>query len=236
MVTKPFAVYYLTVISIEQAYIYSTFSLQPEKLPMTTRLAIAEDHALIREGLKSLLAHVPDIEIVADTGDGTKVEQLLAQTSVDLLLLDLDLPGCHGIALAARIKQQHPNVKILILTGSTDHASVIQAFAAGADGYLLKHEDSSELLEAIPAVIKNTRYVSKLLGPIDNFQECNDQITPREQQILKLIAAGLSTQQIADTLAVSILTVRKHRQNLMQKLALHNAVELTRYALRPGSE
>lgn len=203
---------------------------------MTTRLAIVEDHALIREGLKSLLAHVPDLEIVADTGDGAKVEQLLAQTQADLLLLDLDLPGCHGIALAARIKQQHPAIKILILTGSTDHASVIQAFAAGADGYLLKHEDSNELLEAIPAVLKNKRYISKLLGPIDNFQECSEQVTPREQQILKLIAAGQSTQQIADTLEVSILTVRKHRQNLMQKLALHNAVELTRYALRPGTE
>jgi DNA-binding NarL/FixJ family response regulator len=203
---------------------------------MTIRLAIAEDHALIREGLKSLLAHISDLEIVADTGDGAKVEQLLAQTQTDLLLLDLDLPGCHGIALTARIKQHHPHIKILILTGSTDHASVIQAFAAGADGYLLKHEDSDELLEAIPAVLKNTRYISKLLGPIDNFQEHSDQVTPREQQILKLIATGLSTQQIADALEVSILTVRKHRQNLMQKLALHNAVELTRYALRPGTE
>lgn len=203
---------------------------------MTTRLAIAEDHALIREGLKSLLAHVPDLEIVADTGDGAKVEQLLAQTQADLLLLDLDLPGCHGIALTARIKQQYPNIKILILTGSTDHASVIQAFTAGADGYLLKHEDSSELLEAIPAVLKNKRYISKLLGPIENVQEVSEQVTPREQQILKLIAAGQSTQQIADTLQLSILTVRKHRQNLMQKLALHNAVELTRYALRPGTE
>jgi DNA-binding NarL/FixJ family response regulator len=203
---------------------------------MTTRLAIAEDHALIREGLKSLLAHVPDLEVVAETGDGAKVEQLLAQTQTDLLLLDLDLPGCHGIALAARIKQLHPAIKILILTGSTNYSSVIQAFAAGADGYLLKHEDSSELLEAIPAILKNNRYISKLLGPIHNFQECHDQVTPREQQILKLIAAGQSTQKIADTLEVSILTVRKHRQNLMQKLALHNAVELTRYALRSGTE
>ena len=111
-----------------------------------------------------MLAQVPDIEVVADTGNGALVEQLLVQTQADFLLLDLDLPGCHGVTLTARIKQQHPHIKILILTGSTDHVSVMQAFNAGADGYLLKLEDSSELLEAIPTVLGNKRYVSKLLG------------------------------------------------------------------------
>ncbi|RQO34993.1 DNA-binding response regulator [Herminiimonas sp. KBW02] len=200
-----------------------------------TNILIAEDHTLIREGLRSLLAHVPDMQIVADTGSGMQVEELLTQHSVDLLLLDLDLPGCHGITLTARIKQQHPHIKILILTGSTDQNSVRQAFAAGADGYLLKLEDSSELLEAIPTVLSNQRYVSKLLGPLTHFQDQEDQtVTPREQQILKLVAAGKSSQEIADTLQLSIFTVRKHKQNLMAKLSLHNAVELTRYAMHQG--
>jgi DNA-binding NarL/FixJ family response regulator len=200
-----------------------------------TNIIIAEDHTLIREGLRSLLAHVDGMQIIADTGSGTQVEELLNRHPVDLLLLDLDLPGCHGITLTARIKQQHPHIKILILTGSTDHNSVRQAFTAGADGYLLKLEDSSELLEAIPTVLRNQRYVSKLLGPLTHFQEQDDQaVTPREQQILKLVAAGKSSQEIADALQLSIFTVRKHKQNLMAKLSLHNAVELTRYAMHQG--
>jgi DNA-binding NarL/FixJ family response regulator len=200
-----------------------------------TNIIIAEDHSMIREGLRALLAHVPGMQIVADTGSGMQVEELLAQHTTDLLLLDLDLPGCHGITLTARIKQQHPHIKILILTGSTDHNSVRQAFTAGADGYLLKLEDSSELLEAIPTVLGNQRYVSKLLGPLTHFQEQDDQtVTPREQQILKLVAAGKSSQEIADALQLSIFTVRKHKQNLMAKLSLHNAVELTRYAMHQG--
>ena len=204
-----------------------------------TKIIIAEDHALIREGLRSLLAQTTDFDIVADTGDGALVEQLLSQTPADLLLLDLDLPGCHGIALTARIKQQHPRIKVLILTGSTDRNSVRQAFAAGADGYLLKLEDSSELLEAIPTVLGDRRYVSKLLGSSAHFQNDETQaqaqsVTPREQQILKLIAAGKSSPEIADALALSVFTVRKHKQNLMNKLSLHNAVELTRYAMHQG--
>lgn len=200
-----------------------------------TNIIIAEDHTLIREGLRSLLAHVADMQIVADTGSGTQVEELLTRHAADLLLLDLDLPGYHGITLTARIKQQHPHIKILILTGSTDHNSVRQAFAAGADGYLLKLEDSSELLEAIPTVLRNQRYVSKLLGPLTHFQDQDEQaVTPREQQILKLVAAGKSSQEIADALQLSIFTVRKHKQNLMAKLSLHNAVELTRYAMHQG--
>lgn len=201
----------------------------------SVNIVIAEDHTLIREGLRSLLAQVSEFNIVADTGNGAQVEHLLAHTPADLLLLDLDLPGCHGITLTARIKQQHPAIKILILTGSTDHNSVRQAFAAGADGYLLKLEDSSELLEAIPTVLDNRRYVSKLLGPVDHFEEQDEQaVTPREQQILKLIAAGKSSQEIADTLALSIFTVRKHKQNLMTKLSLHNTVDLVRYAMHQG--
>jgi len=200
-----------------------------------TKIVIAEDHTLIREGLRSLLAHVAGMEIVGDTGSGAQVEDLLQQTPTDLLLLDLDLPGCHGITLTARIKQAHPHIKILILTGSTDHNSVRQAFAAGADGYLLKLEDSSELLEAIPTVLADRRYVSKLLGPLTHFQDNEDQaVTPREQQILKLVAAGKSSQEIADALELSVFTVRKHKQNLMAKLSLHNAVELTRYAMHQG--
>jgi len=201
----------------------------------SVNIVIAEDHTLIREGLRSLLTQVSHFNIVADTGNGAQVESLLAHTPADLLLLDLDLPGCHGITLTARIKQQHPALKILILTGSTDHNSVRQAFAAGADGYLLKLEDSSELLEAIPTVLDNRRYVSKLLGPVDHFEEQDEQaVTPREQQILKLIAAGKSSQEIADALALSIFTVRKHKQNLMAKLALHNTVDLVRYAMHQG--
>lgn len=197
-------------------------------------IVLAEDHAIIRDGLKLLVSTRPNLCVVADTGDGGEVERLLREHQPDLLLLDLDLPGLHGIELTRRIKASLPNVRVLILTGSPGAASVRAAFEAGADGYVLKHENADELLHAISLVLSGIVYLSKGLGSMTDLPSSPAPValTAREQQVLALIAQGASSNDIAARLHLSVLTVRKHRQNLMVKLSLHNVAEVTAYALR----
>ncbi|WP_050478272.1 response regulator [Herbaspirillum rhizosphaerae] len=207
------------------------------------KIVLAEDHAIIRDGLKLLISSRSNLQVVADTGDGGDVERLLREHEADLLLLDLDLPGCHGIELTRRIKASSTAsraVRVLILTASPGAASVKAAFEAGADGYVLKHENAEELLYAISLVLSGIVYLSKGLGDFAERVDGADlpaqaaamPITAREQEILALIAHGESSSDIADRLNLSVLTVRKHRQNLMSKLSLHNVAEVTAYALR----
>lgn len=205
-----------------------------------TKILLADDHALVREGLKLLIETEPGLEVVAETGDGAAVEALVRDLSPDLLLLDLDLPGCHGIEVATRIKAQFSTVKILVLTGSLGADSVGQALAAGVDGYILKHENTSDLLHAIRAVIAGRQYVSKSIAALfqENGPERHEGVavvaTPREQEIMCMIARGVSNQDIATILFISVFTVRKHRQNMMEKLSLRNAAEITAYAVKHG--
>lgn len=201
------------------------------------KIVLAEDHAIIRDGLKLLISSRSNLQVVADTGDGNDVERLLREHQADLLLLDLDLPGCHGIELTRRIKASAEAVRVLILTASPGAASVKAAFEAGADGYVLKHENAEELLYAISLVLSGIIYLSKGLGVLAELPDLPVQaaatpITAREQEILALIAHGESSNDIAARLNLSVLTVRKHRQNLMSKLSLHNVAEVTAYALR----
>jgi DNA-binding NarL/FixJ family response regulator len=203
-----------------------------------TRILLAEDHFLVREGVKLLFSLEPDLEVVGETGDGAIVEQMVADIRPDLLLLDLHLPGCHGNEIAVRIKSRFDAVKILVLTGSLQADAVHQALAAGADGYVIKQEDGAELLQAVRAVLAGRQYVSKSIAAAFRQERAHDapaeQITPREQEILCLIARGLSNEVIAETLCRSLFTVRKHRQNLMDKLGLRNAAEITAYAIKHG--
>ncbi|WP_207003528.1 response regulator [Trinickia mobilis] len=200
------------------------------------RIVLVDDHAMIRDGLRLLLTTRADWLVVGETGDGRMVCDVLRDTQADLLLLDLELPGCHGTQLAQQIKAEFPEIKILVLTGNAHAATVRAAMAAGADAYMLKHEDGDELLCAISLVLSGIRYVSKTLA---RALEVEDEatvapITAREKEILALVANGYSSQQIADKLNLSVLTVRKHRQNLMSKLSLRNVAEVTAYAIRDG--
>lgn len=200
------------------------------------RIVLAEDHALVRDGLKLLLMTRPSWQVVAETGDGRLVERIVRDSQADLLLLDLDLPGCHGIDLAKRIKVECPGTSILVLTGNPHVGSVKSALAAGADGYMIKHEDAGELLHAISLVLSGIRYVSSGLAEVleADHGRVTAPITTREREILALIANGYSSQEIAGKLNVSVLTVRKHRQNLMSKLSLHSIAQVTAYAIRCG--
>jgi DNA-binding NarL/FixJ family response regulator len=206
--------------------------------PSATRIVIAEDHVLLREGLKMLLATQPQLQVVAETGDGRLVEGIVREARPDLLVLDLGLPGKHGVEVAGAVKAAFAGaVKVLVLTGDLSSASVRKALAAGADGYMHKSEDTSELLDAVGAVLAGRQYVSRRIAQLFRPEAPDGKAatpTPREQVILSLVARGLNNMEIADLLALSVATVRTHRQNFMEKFALHNAAEITAYAVQQG--
>lgn len=197
------------------------------------RVLIAEDHALVREGLKLLLSLNPALQIAGDTGNGQDVLPLVGALQPDLVLLDLDLPQRHGAEIAMAIKRDHPGVKVLILTGNLHPAEVRRALTAGADGYVVKHENSHELQRAIPLVLAGQCFISRAVAEAveDNTAPINTP-TPRELEILTWFAQGKSSKEVASILGLSVNTVRTHRQNLMEKLGLHNAAELTAWAIR----
>jgi DNA-binding NarL/FixJ family response regulator len=194
---------------------------------------IAEDHALVREGLKLLLSLNPSLQILGDTGNGADVLALVSRLRPDLLLLDLDLPNGHGADIAREVKNGFPATKILILTGILEPVAIRRALAAGADGYVVKHENSEELQRAIPAVISGQCYISPAVVELAGTGALPPAgLTPRQLEIIAHLVRGRSSQQIAATLALSVHTVRTHRQNIMERLGLHNTAELTVWAMR----
>jgi DNA-binding NarL/FixJ family response regulator len=205
------------------------------------RVVVAEDHALVRTGIRLFLANQKGLEVVAETDRGYATEQLVEDLTPDLLILDLALPDCSGIEVATRLRRVFKSLKIVILTGNLHEASVARAFRAGVNAYVVKHDDVTELLEAIRAVCRGQKYMSRsVMAALDLAPETpvcvppQDVITPREKQVLRLISRGFNTPQIANLLQVSVLTARKHRQNLMVKLGLHNAAEITTFAIKSG--
>jgi DNA-binding NarL/FixJ family response regulator len=201
-----------------------------------TRIVIAEDHVLLREGLKMLLATQPRLQVVAETGDGRLVEGMVREAQAQLLVLDLGLPGKHGVDIAGAVKTAFGDaVKVLVLTGDLSPNSVRQALAAGADGYMHKSEDTSELLDAVAAVLVGRQYVSRRIAHVFKPDAPGTPTaTPREQEIMVLVAKGLSNKEVAEVLELSVATVRTHRQHFMEKFALRNAAEITAYAVQQG--
>ena len=207
-----------------------------------TTIVIADDHVLVREGLKMLLSAEPDLEVVADSGDGAAIEALVRRLAPTLLVLDLELPGKSGIEIAAAIKADAALAcKVLVLTGNLKAETVGRALAAGADGYVVKSEDADELLAAVRAVLSGQIYVSKQIAGVfaaggsgTGQSAAPAQITPRERQVLSLVARGYGNADIAGLLDISVLTVRTHRQRLMEKLGLRNAAEITACAVKLG--
>jgi DNA-binding NarL/FixJ family response regulator len=209
------------------------------------RIVIAEDHRILREGLKSLLASQPEFEVVGEAEDGLDAVKLIINTKPDLILLDLSMPRLDGLSAMRDIKNISPATKILALTIHTNEDYVLEAFNEGADGYCLKEAGRSELLLAIQSVFSGKPYFSPgiadkvLEGYLEGRQKIKsisvwDTITRREREVLKLIGEGYKNREIADLLYISVKTVEKHRSNIMKKLDLHNTAALTAYAIEKG--
>lgn len=209
------------------------------------RLLIAEDHTILREGLKSLLGANPDLDVVGEAADGRRALKLSGELCPDLILMDLSMPRMNGFEAIQEIKRLNPTVKIIVLTVHNTEEYILMTLRAGADGYVLKDATHDELLMAIQHVLNGKRYLSPgvsekvIVGYLEGkktlkSQSSWDNLTQREREVLKLIAEGFKNKEVADYLCISLKTVEKHRANLMKKLDLHNTSSLTLYAMEKG--
>jgi len=210
--------------------------------PQRIRLLIADDHAIVREGLVALLEDEPDLEVVGQAGTGREAVMLARKLRPDIALLDITMPDMTGLEAARQIAAELPEVQILILTMHEEEAFFFEALRAGAAGYVLKGAYSDELLSAIRVVHEGGVYLAPKLagGLVRDYLERqshpppDDPLTPREREILTLIAQGLTNRDIAERLTLSINTVKTHRLRIYQKLDLHDRAALVEYALRRG--
>jgi two-component system response regulator NreC len=206
------------------------------------RVLIADDHTIVREGVRLLLDAQPDINVVGEAADGNQALSLARSLSPDIVLLDIGMPLMNGLEATRALKAELPKINILILTMHEGEDYFFRILAAGASGYVLKGAGSSELLNAIRAVYQGGVYLyptmaKKLMSDYIKNQQAGaetDPLTPRERQVLKLIAEGRTNREIAEELVLSLNTVQTHRLHLMEKLNLHNRSELIKYALRRG--
>ncbi len=208
-------------------------------------ILLAEDHSILREGLKSLLSAQPDIEIAGEAEDGQKAIQQANALQPNLVLIDLTMPRMNGTDAIRAIKRRNPEMCIIVLTVHKAAEYVRASLEAGASGYVLKDDTHQELLTAIRTVVAGRTYlspgicdqvVSGFLGraTVSETEVPWDTLTDREKSVIKLVAEGYKNREIAEFLSVSIKTVEKHRSNLMKKLDLHNASALTAYAIQNG--
>lgn len=210
------------------------------------RIVLADDHVLVRQGLRRILEGVADWEVTGEAGDGLELLDLLKRVTPDLVVLDIFMPKLRGIEAIHEIKLIHPEVNVLILTMHKDKEYLYLALSEGAKGYLLKEDADEELFSAIEKIRQGKTYVSPcfsevLIDHLAQFGRGNkkpalglDPLTTRERQILKLIAEGKSSKEIADLLFISVRTVDNHRANMMEKLNLKKATDLVKYAIQKG--
>jgi len=208
-------------------------------------LVIAEDHTILREGLKALFTSQPDFEVVGEAQDGIQAIRCVQTLAPDIILMDLSMPKLNGLEAIKEVKRLNPATKIIVLTVHNAEEYVLATLEAGADGYVLKDANRFELLMAMNHVLEGKRYLSPGVSEkvIDGYLEGKkslkgqsswESLTQREREILKLIAEGYKNKEIADTLCISQKTVEKHRTNLMTKLNLHNVAALTSFAIEKG--
>ena len=206
------------------------------------KIVIAEDHTILRAGLRALLAAQNGLEVIGEAGDGREAIRKVDTLQPDLLLIDLSMPKLNGIDAIREIKSQHPKIKIIVLTVHKSEEYIIAALQAGANGYMLKDASQNELLLAIDYVINGKTFLSPSISDkvVDAFLNTDkkdkpaavlENLTAREREILKLVAEGNTNKKIAEHLCISLKTVEKHRSNLMKKLDLRNTAALTAYAI-----
>lgn len=211
---------------------------------MNTKILLAEDHKIVREGLRSLLDNEPGLEVLGEADNGRTAVQLTRTMKPDLVIMDVSMPDLNGIEATRQIISERPGTRILALSMHSDKRFVADILKAGASGYLLKDCAFEELVAAIRSVASGQTYLSPgIAGPViqDYLRRLAEPehssyalLTPREREILQLLAEGRSTKQIAVYLHVSIKTVETHRRRIMEKLDIHSVAELTKYAIREG--
>jgi DNA-binding NarL/FixJ family response regulator len=208
------------------------------------RLVLVDDHALVRAGLRALLREMPGVAVVAETGDGHEALRLIREQKPDIALIDISLPGLNGLEVAARVVKAHPATRVIILSMHGDDESVRRALTAGATGYLLKNSDRGELELALRTVARGDAWLSPAVtkqvvtafaeGARAPGQEAFEVLTPRQREVLQLIAEGHSNKEIAGRLNLSPKTVETHRTELMERLGIHGVAGLVRYAIQIG--
>ena len=212
-------------------------------IPLVTRILIADDHALVRSGLRKVLDAEPDLEVVAEAVDGAEaVERALAE-DVDLAILDVSMPRLTGIQAAAVLQRQKPEMRVLMLSMHDSEQFLYEALKAGASGYVLKSGADTDIVDASRAAMRGDSflYPSAVTTLVHDYverggrgEERFDVLTPRELEVLKLIAEAHTNKEIAQKLVISVKTVERHRENILDKLGMRDRVELTRYAIRRG--
>jgi two-component system response regulator NreC len=212
---------------------------------MPIRILLADDHAVVRDGVRALLEKQSDMAVVAEAADGREAAQLAEEHLPDVVIMDIGMPGLNGIDATRRILAAHPQIAVVILSMHQDESYVLRSLKAGAKGYLLKDSLRSDVLEAIRAVIHGrsflTRKISRMMQE-DYIQEMEqrgvedsfDLLTDREREVLQLAAEGKPNKEIAGVLSISLTTVETHRTHILQKLGLHSVPELILYAVRKG--
>jgi DNA-binding NarL/FixJ family response regulator len=212
-------------------------------IPLVTRILVADDHEIVRRGLKDVLNDEPDLEVIAEASDGEEAVRRALHDDVDLAILDISMPRKTGLQAAGELGRRRPELRVLILSMYDNEQFLFEALKAGASGYVLKSGADDDIVDACRAAMRGQPflYPSAVSALIRDVIERADErgaelepLTPRELEVLKLIAEGSSSKEIAAMLVLSIKTVERHRANILGKLGMRDRVELTRYAIRRG--
>jgi DNA-binding NarL/FixJ family response regulator len=211
-------------------------------IPLVTRILIADDHAIVRSGLKKVLDAKPDLEVVAEADDGAEAVEKALKEDVHLAILDVSMPRMTGIQAAAELSKRKPELKTLMLSMHDSEQFLFEALKAGASGYVLKSGADTDIVDAVRTAMRGGSYLypSAVTTLVRDYvergggEEQFDVLTARELEVLKLIAEANTSKEIAEKLFISIKTVDRHRQNILDKLGMRDRVELTRYAIRRG--
>jgi len=212
-------------------------------IPLVTRILIADDHSIVRSGLKKVLDAKPDMAVVAEAEDGAEAVEKALEEDVHVAILDVSMPRKTGIQAAAELHKRKPELRVLMLSMHDSEQFLFEALKAGASGYVLKSGADTDIVDAVRAAMRGESYLypSAVTAIVRDYVERGgrgeeefDVLTPRELEVLKLIAEAHTSREIAKELWISIKTVERHRQNILDKLGMRDRVELTRYAIRRG--
>jgi len=210
--------------------------------PLKARVLLADDHAMVRRGLRMILDAESDLEVVAEAGDGAEAIELAVAEEIHLAVLDITMPRLTGLQAARELAQRRPETKILMLSMHDNEEYLFEALRSGAAGYVLKSAVDRDLVEACRATLRGETFLYP--GAVTALVRAHlergggdaefDPLTPRESEVVKLVAEGMTTREIADALFISPKTVERHRANVLEKLGMRDRVDLTRYAIRRG--